>query len=566
MTDVDTTATTTTAAQAATGGVEDSRASSDANVEVKKAWRPSNRMYVVFLTMCIITLAAALDATSLSVALPIMSQKLGGTAIEAFWSGTSFLITSTVFQPNFASLSDIFGRRALILVALVFFTAGAIVAALANNFTIILVGRSIQGIGGGGIISLTEIIVTDIVPLRERGKYFGFLSMMWALGSVSGPLIGGAFAQEASWRWIFWINLPLCALGFGLIPLFLNLNHRTTSFLEKLKRVDWVGSVLFVASMMSLLIPITWGGVMYPWDHWRTLVPLVLGIVGLAGFVLYERLVAKEPLIHLAVFSTRTALVNYLGTIMHGMILWSLLYYLPLYFEAIKGLSPIMAGVAVFPETFTVAPASVVVGLLVSITGRFRWALWLGWTLTVMGMGLLVLLDVHTPTVSWIFISLVSGLGTGILFPSMAYAIQASATDEDMAYAVSMFSFFRAFGQSFGVAIGGVIFQNALKTEVAKHAVLRAMAGEYAADAVALVQIIKMMPAGMEGREELLISYAAALKVVWKAMIGFGAVGLVSSFATEGLSLDRELRTEHGLMEKKAAPGDSEKSGGEDQV
>ncbi|KAG0640926.1 major facilitator superfamily domain-containing protein [Tuber brumale] len=543
-----------------TGEMEDSRASSDTNVGIK-TWRPSNRMYVVFLTMCIITLAAALDATSLSVALPIMSQKLHGTAIEAFWSGTSFLITSTVFQPNFASLSDIFGRRSLILVALVFFTVGAIVAAVANNFTVILVGRSIQGVGGGGIISLTEIIVTDIVPLRERGKYFGFLSMMWALGSVGGPLIGGAFAQEASWRWIFWINLPFCGLGFVLIPLFLNLNHRTTSFAEKLRRVDWLGSVLFVASMMSLLIPITWGGVMYPWDHWRTLVPLVLGVVGLAGFVLYERFVAKEPLIRLGVFATRTALVNYLGTIMHGMILWSLLYYLPLYFEAIKGLGPIMAGVAVFPETFTVAPASVVVGLLVSITGRFRWALWLGWTLTVLGMGVLVLLDVDTPTVSWIFISLVSGLGTGILFPSMAYAIQASATDEDMAYAVSMFSFFRAFGQAFGVAIGGVIFQNALKTEVAKHAVLRAMAGEYAADAVALVQVIKMMPKGMEGREELLISYAAALKVVWKAMIGFGAVGLVTSFATEGLSLDRELKTEHGLVEKKAV-GDSEKSSG----
>ncbi|PUU73291.1 major facilitator superfamily domain-containing protein [Tuber borchii] len=537
--------------------MEDSRASSDTN-EVK-AWRPSNRMYVVFLTMCIITLAAALDATSLSVALPIMSQKLHGTAIEAFWAGTSFLITSTVFQPNFASLSDIFGRRSLILVALVFFTVGAIVSAVAKNFTIILVGRSIQGIGGGGIISLTEIIVTDVVPLRERGKYFGFLSMMWALGSVSGPLIGGAFSQELSWRWIFWINLPFCALGFVLIPLFLNLNHRTTSFLEKLKRVDWVGSVLFVASMMSLLIPITWGGVMYPWDHWRTLVPLVLGIVGLVGFVLYEKFVAKEPLIRLGVFSTRTALANYVGTVMHGMILWSLLYYLPLYFEAIKGLGPIMAGVAVFPETFTVAPASVVVGLLVSITGRFRWALWLGWTLTVLGMGVLVLLDVDTSTVSWIFITLVSGLGTGILFPSMAYAIQASATDEDMAYAVSMFSFFRAFGQAFGVAIGGVIFQNALKKEIAKHAVLRAMAGDYAADAVALVQVIKMMPRGTEGREELLISYAAALKMVWKVMIGFGAVGLLTSFATEGLSLDRELKTEHGLVEKKPI-GDSEKS------
>ncbi|PUU74404.1 major facilitator superfamily domain-containing protein [Tuber borchii] len=484
--------------------------------------------------MCIITLAAALDATSLSVALPTISKALHGTAIEAFWSGTSFLITSTVFQPNFASLSDIFGRRSLILVALVFFTVGAIVAAIANNFTIILVGRSIQGVGGGGIISLAEITVTDIVPLRERGKYFSFLSTMWAIGSVGGPLIGGVFVQEVSWRWIFWVNLPFCALGFVLIPLFLNLNHRTTSFLEKLGRVDWIGSVLFVGSTMSLLIPITWGDVMYPWDYWRTLAPLLLGVVGLTGFVLYERFLAKEPLIRLGVFSTRTASVNYLGTVMHGLILWSLLYYRPLYFEAIKGFGPIMTGVAAFPVAFTVMPACVVVGYLVSITGRFRWVLWLGWALTILGMGVLILLDLDTPTVSWIFITMVSGLGAGILIPGMAAGIQAAATDEDMAYAVCMFSFFRTFGQAFGVAIGGVIFQNALKAEVAKHAVLRGMAGQYTEDAVALVQIIRMMPRGMEGREELRISYVAALRAVWKAMIGFGAVGLVTSFATEG--------------------------------
>lgn len=203
---------------------------------------------------------------------------------------------------------------------MVFFTAGAIVAGVANNFTVILVGRSIQGIGGGGIISLTEIIVTDIVPLRERGKYFGFLSMMWAVGSVSGPIVGGAFAQEASWRWIFWLNLPFCALGFVLIPLYLKLNHKTESFVEKLARVDWVGSVLFVGSLTSLLIPVTWGGVMYEWDSWRTLVPLCVGIAGLVGFVVYERLVPENPLIRLNLFDNRTAVANYFGTVMHGII------------------------------------------------------------------------------------------------------------------------------------------------------------------------------------------------------------------------------------------------------
>ncbi|KAL9021021.1 MAG: hypothetical protein Q9180_008623 [Flavoplaca navasiana] len=162
-------------------------------------WKPSPRLYLAFLTLAVITMMVALDGTSLSVALPIISEDLGGTAIEAFWSGTSFLLCSTIFQPSFASFSHIFGRKPMILTALVFFLIGAIVAAVARNFAVLLAGRSLQGIGGGGLIALTEIVVADLVPLRLRGQWFGLISAMWALGSVSGPIIGGAFAQGGHW-------------------------------------------------------------------------------------------------------------------------------------------------------------------------------------------------------------------------------------------------------------------------------------------------------------------------------------------------------------------------------
>ena len=154
----------------------------------------------------------------------------------------------------------------MVYVSLVLFGVGAIVAAVANNFTTILVGRSIQGVGGGGIISLTEIIVTDMVPLRERGKWFSFLSAMWSVGTVVGPLLGGGFAQNVTWRWIFWINLPFIGIGGVMITLFLKLNYQTSSFLAKLRRVDWVGMSIFLGSTTGFLIPLSWGGVMYPWD------------------------------------------------------------------------------------------------------------------------------------------------------------------------------------------------------------------------------------------------------------------------------------------------------------
>jgi MFS family permease len=171
-------------------------------------FKPGWRLILAFVSLSVVTLMVALDATSISVALPIMAKLLGGTAIEAFWAGTSFLLTSTVFQPVLGNFSSIFGRKPIIYISLAIFGAGAIIAATAKSFGRILVGRSIQGIGGGGVITLTEILVTDLVPLRERGKWFNFISAMWALGTVLGPLLGGGFAQNVNWNWIFWSVLP----------------------------------------------------------------------------------------------------------------------------------------------------------------------------------------------------------------------------------------------------------------------------------------------------------------------------------------------------------------------
>ncbi|KAF2663020.1 MFS general substrate transporter [Lophiostoma macrostomum CBS 122681] len=515
-------------------------------------FNPGWRFLAAFASLSVITLMAALDATSISVALPIMAKALGGSALEAFWSGTSFLLTSTVFQPVLGSFSHIFGRKPLIYISLALFTVGAIVAAVANNFTVILVGRSIQGIGGGGIISLTEIVVTDLVPLRERGKWFSFISAMWSIGTVAGPLLGGGFAQKVSWRWVFWINLPFIGIGLIMITLFLKLNYQTSSFLEKLRRVDWIGMVLFLGSATGFLIPITWGGVQYPWDSWRTLVPLLVSAAGLVVFVIHQELWAPEPLIRTSIFKQTTAAVTYAETVIHGIILWSVLYYLPLYYEAVKGFSPILSGVALFPQTFTVAPAAMAVGAAIAITGKYQWAIWSGWFLTTFGMGLLILLKTNTSTVAWIFLNLVGGIGTGMLFPAMAITVQAAATSADQAYASNMFSFMRAFGQTVGVAIGGVIFQNQMKKKMLTYPLLADKAAEYSNDAAGLVQIIKAMPEGLM-KTQLKDSYADSLKYIWIVMTVFAALALGLSLLTKAYPLDRALETEQGFKEKKRA-------------
>ena len=330
--------------------------------------------------------------------------------------------------------------------------------------------------------------------------------------------------------------------------------------MAKLRRVDWVGSVLFIGSTTSLLIPITWGGVSYAWSSWRTLFPLIVGIVGLVAFVAYEYFVATEPLIRLDIFSNRTAAAAYFQTLIHGVILWCLLYYEPLYYEAVKDMSPILTGVSLFPETFTVAPAAMVTGIIITKTGRYRWAIWSGWVLTTLGSGILYLMDVDTTTVQWVFLNLVPGLGMGILFPSMTFAVQASQRNENLAFAVAMFSFFRSFGQSIGVAIGGTIFQNQIKKKLLAYPLLAPMAGEYSKDAASLVQIIKAMSSEQATQKAQLIqAYADSLKIVYIVMCALAAVALASSFLIRGLDVNQPLNTEQGFANE--TKRDEEKDG-----
>ncbi|KAF2202686.1 MFS general substrate transporter [Delitschia confertaspora ATCC 74209] len=514
---------------------------------------PDWRFKAAFGTVMFITLMAALDATSLSVALPTIADAVHGSAIEAFWSGTSFLLTSTVFQPSIGSFSTIFGRKPLLLFSVITFGIGAVVAGAARSITVVLIGRSVQGVGGGGIIALSEILITDMVPLRERGKWHSLQSGMWSLGTVIGPLLGGGFAEKVSWRWLFYINLPFVGLGIPLIIYFLRLRFPVSSLGVKLKRVDWVGSVLFIASTTGFLIPLTWGGVQYHWDSWRTLMPLVLCGIGLIFFVVYEEYWATDPLILMSVFKNRTSAATYLQNVIHGIVLWCLMFYLPLYYEAVKGFSPTLAAVSLFPQSFTVAPAAAIVGITIAKTGRYRWAVWSGWFLTTFGTGLLIFFDVNTPTAAWTCMSLVGGVGFGILFPAMALALQAATKPEDQAYAVTVFTFLRAFGQTIGVAVGGVVFQNQIRKKLLTFPALAGRANELSKDATALVRIIQHSPQG-EMKEQLKKAYVFGLKHVWIVMTVLAFTALVSTLFVEGLSLDQALKTDQGFQYSMKTP------------
>lgn len=336
-----------------------------------------------------------------------------------------------------------------------------------------------------------------------------------------------------------------------MVPLFMNLRRVPGTMSHKLKRVDWVGIALYIAAATSALIPITWGGVQYPWDSWHTLVPLLVGVAGLFGFLVYEKRVAVEPIIRLDLLRSYNMVYSLFAAMINAMIVYGSLYLLPLYYEAVQGYTPIISGLALFPATFTIAPLAVISGIIISITGDFRVVTWVGWIAATLGMGVTCLLGVDTSVVQWVFMGLCAGIGLGLLFTSLAIINQAASNDKDMAFAITMFIFARCVGQCLGVAVCGTIFQNQMKERLLKIPSLSAQAIDYARDATSLVQVIKLIPDGSDVKLDLRRSYADSLKIVWAVMCALSGVAMLGSFFLRKANLDRAHRTDQGLREGK---------------
>lgn len=236
----------------------------------------------------------------------------------------------------------------------------------------LLVGHCLQGSGVGGVLVLTEALITDMVPLRQRGNAMAVLEVVWASGSVTGPLIGGALAENNAWRWIFFLNLPVITIGFVGCAWFLKLERKEGTIEEKLSKIDYIRSIIFVGSLNSFLILLTWDGVSYSWTSWHSLVPLLLGAIGLVGFCAYESMLPRRPIIPTRLFRNSSTSIAYSCTFLHGMILWSIIHYVPFYFMSVQGYTSIMTGVAALPETLTIVPMAMIFGALAEKAGTYR--------------------------------------------------------------------------------------------------------------------------------------------------------------------------------------------------
>ncbi|KIX99023.1 uncharacterized protein Z520_05484 [Fonsecaea multimorphosa CBS 102226] len=426
-----------------------------------------SRTIIIMFSLCVALFLAALDVTIITTALPTIAQHFHASASDYTWVGSAYLLANAASVPLWGKLSDIWGRKPIITFANGIFMAGSLVAALSNSIGLLIGGRVIQGIGGGGLITLVYICISDLFSMRERPKYFGILGMVWAIASGVGPVVGGAFTEGVSWRWCFYINLPLDGLSLILLTFFLKLDTPKTPFWDGVKAIDWLGVVTIVGGVVMFLFGMTSGGTTKPWDSAYTLCLIIFGVFTIVLFFLNEWKLAKYPVIPLRLFKNRSNLAALGVCFIHGFVFIAGSYYLPFYFQTVLGASPILSGVYLLTMVLTLSFVSTATGLYVKKTGRFRDPIWFGLCVMTLGYGLFIDLPADKDWTKIIIYQIIAGIGVGPNFQSPLIALQAHIKGHDMAVATATFGFTRNLSTSISVVLGGVVFTNELSKKYA---------------------------------------------------------------------------------------------------
>ncbi|KAI1073952.1 MFS general substrate transporter [Whalleya microplaca] len=508
---------------------------------VRNKKKPLN-FYLSFLAINVLILLYSLDATTLAVAIPSIAAELHGTTLESFWASIAYYLGVVVAIPLYASVSDVFGRKSPLYVAFLLFAVGSVVFALAHNMGAIVAGRVLQGLGGGGLDVLGDIIVSDMTTLSERPLYLGIMALPVAIGSIIGPTVGALFSDFVTWRWIGWINLPLLGISFPLLLFFLRLRSLETSLMTKVRRLDWVGIGLFSIGSTVFVLPLSWADSLYPWSAWQTILPLVLGIVVLSGFAIYESK-PEAPVIPHRLFRSRTATVSLCGGFIHGMLLNTLLQYLPLFYQAVMLDTRIGSAVSLLPTSVACVVAAIV--SVVAIGYRdlgYRWRIWFSWILVTLGTGLLLLLDSSSSTAMRYGIPIIWGAGVGALLRLVHLPVQASVpTVDDTGAAICLLLTFRVSGGLVGLSIGSTLFSSVFGSSIAAIGELpdSLAALRDAHNAVSFVPILRTLDVAPDIIGPVLQVYLTSVRAIFYTMLGFSGLGFVSSLFTEELSLDR---------------------------
>ncbi|KAJ0122110.1 uncharacterized protein J7T55_002622 [Diaporthe amygdali] len=507
------------------------------------------RFWAIIVVLGISGLLGSLEHTVVVTAGPYILQDLNMRE-EFVWITNGFFVTSTAMTPLLGQLCNIFGRRWVFLTVIAFNTLGSGICGGATSSDMLIAGRALQGAGSGGIVLIINIIVSDLCPLRHRGRYFAVILAIYGIGLATGPLIGGVVAEYSTWRWVFYLSLPIG--GFSMISMFFLLRYDTidnTTMGQKLRRLDIVGNLILAASTVSVLYSLTYAGTIYSWSSWHTLVPLLVGFLGFLIFGLYEASgLPVEPVMPMRLLAHRTSIIVFINTWVNAcMYLW-FLYFLPIYFQAVALYSATRAGYSLFPQAAAGAPASIVAGLILSRWGKFKALHFAGFAFCAVGMGITSLVDESTSIVHWAACQILVAIGVGVVVDTLPPAFQAPVSEDDQAAATSCWAFMRSFGGIWGVAIPAVVFNNRVDemlTSTVSDPAARALLGRGGAFQEASANFVRQFAPDVQA--EIRTLYADALdRVFWVGAV-FAVVGALLCLIEKEVPMRLHLQTRYHL-------------------
>jgi hypothetical protein len=426
----------------------------------------------------------------------------------------------------------------------------------------LIAGRAVQGLGAGGIFVLVDVVVCDLVPLQERAKFLGLVRMSGAIGFPLGPIIGGVIA-DADWRWCFYLTVVTSGLSLVCLFFFLDLRHEQLPWKTAVARIDYFGMALFTASVTALLLGLLMGGNVFAWDSANIIVPIVLGALGWVAFHVFESLsFCKEPMVPNHLFSNRTAAAGFLMAFDGALLIYWVIWFMPIYFQGILGSKPLRSGVQQLPFNLLLVPAAMVAGGVMAKTGKYKPQHFVGFGLVAIGVGLFTLLDKDSHDAEWACFQIIAALGLGVIMTAVLPAIQAALNEADNARSTAVYTFLRSFGGIWGITIPSVTFNSQINRHLDRISSqeVRQQLSDGRAYGFASQRGVQALPDGI--RDEVLDVYTDALKTVWQVGIAFALVGFLAAFAVKQYDMSREADDKFGIKEEQKLTTDEEKGQG----